>query len=463
MEEALEQNSMSMKKRIHYHLVMMTLLTIILSTMACLSITYRFYDQSTKDSLMTETRALTYGLSENEDPAGYLTSFMARENSEERYHVRATLIRTVDGTVLYDSDSDASGMETHLNRKEIEEAIQSGEGSDTRESHTIGQKTFYTAVLSKNSAYVIRLSREMSGISGMFFRIIPYILFLAIVIFFAEARISEAITERIVKPLDRMAERIRNSNLPMSSIDGSEVYEEIRPFMESVSFAQRVREEFSANVSHELKTPLTSISGFAELMKNGVVGSSKEVIEFSTTIYNESQRLLNLIDDIMRLSRIEEGGDDSSEREDVDLYELSDQILKRLEDKADNARIRMNLSGEHVTVKGNPTMLEEMIFNLVDNSIKYNHPGGHVYVFCGESGISVQDDGIGIAPEHQNRVWERFYRVDKSHSRAIGGTGLGLSIVKHVAEHHHAVVELNSQPGRGTKITVTFPKEKKTA
>ena len=221
---------------------------------------------------------------------------------------------------------------------------------------------------------------------------------------------------------------------------------------------EKLRREFSANVSHELKTPLTSISGFAELMSQGLVPEDK-VREFSRDIQKECVRLTNLVEDIMDLSRMEEGGE--MEWEGVDLYALCDEVLQSLMPVANKQEISLHLAGDEQTVRGVRQVLHEMIYNLCDNAIKYNRHGGRVTVTVGESGhralVTVKDTGIGIPYDHQSRVFERFYRVDKSHSRAIGGTGLGLSIVKHAAALHNAEVKLQSQPEQGTVITVLFP------
>ena len=221
---------------------------------------------------------------------------------------------------------------------------------------------------------------------------------------------------------------------------------------------EKLRREFSANVSHELKTPLTSISGFAELMSQGLVPEDK-VREFSRDIQKECVRLTNLVEDIMDLSRMEEGGE--MEWEGVDLYALCDEVLQSLMPVANKQEISLHLAGDEQTVRGVRQVLHEMIYNLCDNAIKYNRHGGSVTVTVGESGhgalVTVKDTGIGIPYDHQSRVFERFYRVDKSHSRAIGGTGLGLSIVKHAAALHNAEVKLQSQPEQGTVITVLFP------
>lgn len=224
---------------------------------------------------------------------------------------------------------------------------------------------------------------------------------------------------------------------------------------------EKLRREFSANVSHELKTPLTSISGFAELMSQGLVPPDK-VREFSLDIQKECTRLTNLVEDIIDLSRLEEGGGDMT-WEDIDLYTLCDDVLQSLEPVAKRQAVTLRLAGESLQVRGVYQVLREMIYNLCDNAIKYNRSGGSVTVTvarsAGRASVAVADTGIGIPYEDQSRVFERFYRVDKSHSRAIGGTGLGLSIVKHAAALHGAEIKLQSQPEDGTVITVLFPGE----
>lgn len=224
---------------------------------------------------------------------------------------------------------------------------------------------------------------------------------------------------------------------------------------------EKLRREFSANVSHELKTPLTSISGFAELMSQGLVPPDK-VREFSLDIQKECTRLTNLVEDIIDLSRLEEGGGDMT-WEDIDLYTLCDDVLQSLEPVAKRQAVTLRLAGESLQVRGVYQVLREMIYNLCDNAIKYNRSGGSVTVTvarsAGRASVAVADTGIGIPCEDQSRVFERFYRVDKSHSRAIGGTGLGLSIVKHAAALHGAEIKLQSQPEDGTVITVLFPGE----
>ena len=226
---------------------------------------------------------------------------------------------------------------------------------------------------------------------------------------------------------------------------------------------EALRREFSANVSHELKTPLTAISGFAELLKDGMVPTERTE-EFGSDIYREAQRMIALVDDIIELSRLEDESD-SPETEPVDLYALAEDALEQLRPAAAKLPVTLELRGGSTVVNVVRTALQEMVFNLCDNAVKYNRPDGSVTVTvektdAGECRLSVEDTGIGIPYEHQPRVFERFYRVDKSHSRELGGTGLGLSIVKHAARMHRARLELWSEPGTGTRITVRFPGKK---
>ena len=221
---------------------------------------------------------------------------------------------------------------------------------------------------------------------------------------------------------------------------------------------EQLRREFTSNVSHELKTPLTSISGFAEIMKDGSP-DSVTVKDFSASIYDEAQRLITLVSDIIKLSELDEGSIEFK-KENVDLFELADEIVTRLKANAARADVMMSLTGNRAHVFGARKILDEMIYNLCDNAIKYNKKGGTVSVSVendsGKARLTVRDSGIGIPQNEQARVFERFYRVDKSHSKEVGGTGLGLSIVKHGAIYHDARIDLKSKPGEGTEISVIF-------
>ncbi len=457
-----------MKQRIYRSLCLTALVTLVISTMASLFVYFDFFDRRENESLMMQTEALTIGIDKIlegscDDAVRQISDFMRRFRQQaggSRGDIRCTLVRSKDGTVLFDTDKSAAEMESHQDRTEVMEAEQKGAGQATRRSRTIGRNTHYAAVLTADGSYVVRLARETSSLIGLFFRTLPLLFAVIVIVFLLETKLSERVTGEIVKPLQQITAEIKDTGT--ISVDKDKhpmVYDELWPFLDAIGESERIRSEFSANVSHELKTPLTSISGFAELMKDGYVNDAAHVREFSATIYDESKRLLNLIDDIMHLSRIEAGAEDTKLQEEVELRSLAAEVMERLSDKAEKHAVELSLSGNALTVRGNRTMLEEMIYNLADNAIKYNQPGGHVYLLLEENVFTVQDDGIGIPEDSLHRVFERFYRVDKSHSRAIGGTGLGLSIVKHVAEKHSARISIRSALGKGTVISVHFPGE----
>ena len=224
--------------------------------------------------------------------------------------------------------------------------------------------------------------------------------------------------------------------------------------------SEQMRREFTANVSHELRTPLHSISGYAELLKNGMVKSG-DVKPVATKIYDEAQRMVRLVEDIINLSHLDEGAEDMI-KEEVDLYDIVRSTIESLSPEAEAAGVTVSFSGQHVAVNGISQLLSGIVYNLCDNAIKYNRQGGSVSVSLSsdekDAVLTVSDTGIGIPAEHQQRIFERFYRVDKSHSKEVGGTGLGLSIVKHAAKIHDAKIKLSSVPDQGTEITVIFPK-----
>ena len=270
-------------------------------------------------------------------------------------------------------------------------------------------------------------------------------------------------TKDLIEPINTL-----NLEEPLKDV----AYEELRPLlgrvdqqnkqiakqMEELKEAEAVRREFSANVSHELKTPLMSISGYAELMMNGMVPDEK-VPEFSGRIYHEASRLSALVADIIQLSRLDEKNSDLP-FEPVDLYELAEDIVLHLDSAASKKNINVSLEGNSVTVQGVRHVIYEMLYNIADNAIRYTNQNGTVNIFTGtingHAFYRVEDNGIGIPENEQKRIFERFYRVDKSHSRATGGTGLGLSIVKHGAILHNAEIKLKSEPGKGTKMELVF-------
>ena len=360
-----------------------------------------------------------------------------------------------DGSVLYDSDRDGSTLENHREREEVLEALRTGEGEDTRRSETVQTDLYYYARLLDDGS-VLRVSREVDSLVSTAIYVIPIIGVLGLLLTAFAMLLARWQTRRLIGPINNL-----DLEHPLDHV----VYEELRPLLEAMDRQNRekeqvsnMRKEFSANVSHELKTPLTSISGYAEIMKNGMVRPA-DIPLFSERIYKEARRLITLVEDIIKLSRLDEESIEL-EKQEVDLFELTREIISRLSPQASQKQVRMELTGEPVKYSGIRQILDEMIYNVCENAIKYNNDGGRVTIWVGNTlegpKVSVTDTGIGIPEEHQERIFERFYRVDKSHSKERGGTGLGLSIVKHGALLHGAKVSVDSAPGKGTKIELQF-------
>lgn len=361
-----------------------------------------------------------------------------------------------DGSVLYDSDY-AMPVDNQLDCAEVQAALEEGEGQGTRRSDSSGKTTMYYAKRCPDGT-VLRLSRPLGAVRQALIAVSPVFWVLVLVLLISGV-LSFRAAKQIVRPINDMDLDHPETTYPELAPLVGKIQEQKMTIQEEVAQRESLRREFSANVSHELKTPLTSISGFAELIAEGVAEGEKAK-EFSRDIYKESQRLLALIEDIIRLSKLDEEAV-SPDHDKVDLYAVCSEVVDILLPVAEKQMIDLQLTGVHAQVPGNSQLLSEMVYNLCDNAIKYNHTGGSVTVDVslqdGSPRLSVSDTGIGIAPEHQKRVFERFYRVDKSHSKEIGGTGLGLSIVKHGAQYHGAQVKMESEPGIGTKIILEFP------
>ncbi len=396
---------------------MISLVTLIISTLLIMGILYEYFESQLKKQLQTEAdyigaAVLTEGIS-------YFDNIDTNE--------RITLIAP-DGTVLADTAADSSALENHIDREEIRLALQNGRGTSVRYSDTFTQRTVYYAVRLANGN-ILRVSARQYTVVTILLKLVQPI---AVIVLFAV-----------------LASAILSARVSKAVLDDEE--REKR---------ERMRSEFTSNVSHELKTPLTSISGFAEMLMLG--DADKETVaDFSRSIYDESQRMISLVQDILRISELDEKM--QFEPEDVDLYELAEEIMECLRPEADKMQVRLRVIGEHISINGVRKIIYEMLYNLCDNAIKYNRPNGlaEVGIYEKENTVllTVRDTGIGIAKEEQERVFERFYRVDKAHSRAIGGTGLGLSIVKHGALYHRASIQIESEKDKGTNITVCFPKK----
>lgn len=370
--------------------------------------------------------------------------------------IRVTLVHA-DGTVYYDNFADPNAMDNHANRPEIRQALENGSGSDIRNSSTVDQSAFYYAVRLKNGD-VMRLAQEASNIWSVYFRSMPLIVLLAAGMACVSLYLAHLLTARLVQPIERMTAHLNN-------VSGVARYPELEPFMdmieqqhEEILRSANMRVEFTANVSHELKTPLTSISGYAELIESGMA-QGEQAKTFAAEIHKSANRLLTLINDIIRLSQMDAPMPDLK-FEPVDLAQIATNTFEQLEMSARKADVTLQLDAKPAMVEADRQMMDELLYNLCDNAIRYNVHGGSVKLEVrpvrDKVIVCVQDTGIGISLENQEHVFERFYRVDKSRSKATGGTGLGLAIVKHIAVKHNAQIELESELGRGTKISVIF-------
>ncbi len=475
-----------------------------------------------------------------------------------------------DGSVLYDTRTDAESLENHASRAEVSQALATGTGESTRYSSTLMEKTMYYAQRLDDGT-VLRISISRATVGMIAVGMIQPLLIVLIVALILSGLLARRLSRRIVDPLNSLdlehpldndayeelspllkrihrqhveiqtqLRELREKTDEFTQITGSmreglvlldehgsilsinaaaqtlfgadaqcvgkdfltversheisaaiqaavaDGHSEVRAeragrvyqfdisritsdgkFLGTVilafditeqEFAERNRREFTANVSHELKTPLQGIIGSAELIENGMVRPD-DLPRFVGHIHAEAARLVTLIDDIIRLSQLDEG--DAMPTEPVDLLAVSQEAAENLHDAAAARQVTVSVQGDPAVIPGVRRLLYEVVYNLCDNAIKYNRDGGRVDITVAHdadgSSITVADTGIGIAPEHQARVFERFYRVDKSHSKASGGTGLGLSIVKHAVQYHHGRIELESTPGTGTTIRVVFP------
>mgnify|MGYP004459105305 FL=1 len=370
--------------------------------------------------------------------------------------LRLTLIAP-DGSVLYDNQADETSMQNHLDRPEIAEAFENGDGQVIRKSATLNKSTYYYAILLK-SGRVLRIARETNNVISMFLAAVPVMLVVMAILVCVTIIVTHYLTRNILKPIEQMANSLDDDIHIVA-------YKEMRPFIDMIQKqhadivkSSQMRQEFTANVSHELKTPLTSISGYSELIETGMA-TEADVHHFATEIHRNSNRLLTLINDIIRLSELDVS-EDAPLMEKIDLAVIARTATDMLAINAEKNSVALSYDGNHGYIYANKMMMEELVYNLTDNAIRYNNKNGSVDVSVkaedGKVILRVKDTGIGIPKEHQERIFERFYRVDKSRSKSTGGTGLGLAIVKHIVARNNAQLDMDSEPGKGTDIKVTF-------
>lgn len=437
-----------MKKKIFKYFACMITVAILATTLLLSWVNYEMFKGRVMDDLEAYGRMFAVEMN------GEAATQSALHSLEE--DIRVTLVHA-DGTVYYDNFADPNAMDNHADRPEIRQALENGSGSDIRNSSTVDQSAFYYAVRLKNGD-VMRLAQEASNIWSVYFRSMPLIMLLAAGMACVSLYLAHLLTARLVQPIERMTAHLNN-------VSGVARYPELEPFMdmieqqhEEILRSANMRVEFTANVSHELKTPLTSISGYAELIESGMA-QGEQAKTFAAEIHKSANRLLTLINDIIRLSQMDAPMPDLK-FEPVDLAQIAANTFEQLEMSARKADVTLQLDAKPAMVEADRQMMDELLYNLCDNAIRYNVHGGSVKLevrpIRDKVIVCVQDTGIGISPENQEHVFERFYRVDKSRSKATGGTGLGLAIVKHIAVKHNAQIELESELGRGTKISVIF-------
>lgn len=443
-----------MKQRIMNHASFLVVFSVLFTFIAASTVMYGKHSTYMKQGVRDEAAYIRLGMEAmGED---FLT--------EEVGAATASRITLLDdrGNVLYDSAAEVENLSNHSDRPELIEAEKNGVGEVVRFSETFSEQTYYYAVRLQNG-HILRIGRTTESMVLTLMSSFTLLGVLVVVVLVLEFFLVQKQTRDLIEPINKL-----DLEHPLKNV----CYEELRPLlvrveqqnqqiasqMKELKAAEGMRREFSANVSHELKTPLMSISGYAELMMNGMV-RPEDVPEFSGRIHHEASRLSSLVTDIIQLSRMEEK-ESNLPFEVVDLYELAEDVVKHLGETARKKQICLSLEGEAVTIQGVRQILYEMFFNVADNALRYTDQGGKVLVTVGKRKshpfYCVMDNGIGIPVNEQNRIFERFYRVDKSHSRETGGTGLGLSIVKHGASLHNAKIQLESEPGKGTRMELLF-------
>ncbi|MBE5962006.1 MAG: two-component sensor histidine kinase [Lachnospiraceae bacterium] len=473
-----------MKKKMTIHMWLIGGISILLTTLLAMLVFYNMFQKEVFGSLRTY--------------ADFVDSVLISEKAEflgiDRVDgIRVTIIEA-DGTVSYDNNADMAVMDKHDTRPEIKKALETGEGTAVRRSLTIGSNNYYYAMKLSNGM-ILRVSKEAGSIAKIFYNSIPVIVICGLILFITCLMFARYLTARIIKPIEEMAEHVGDG----SNMVKTTPYEELVPFattiknqhdsivkqLKELEQADQIRQEFTANVSHELKTPLTSISGYAELIEQGMA-TGEDAKAFASKIGQNSARLLTMINDIIQLSELDHVND-VFEKETLDLYEIARECVSRLSVNAKQHEVYISLEGKCALIEANHNMMEELITNLCDNAIRYNVPYGCVnitvapvneplpsvpdslkeapvltfppesdFTLSGKVILTVQDTGIGIPEKHISRIFERFYRVDKSRSKATGGTGLGLSIVKHILASHNAPIQVRTLPSCGTIFTILF-------
>lgn len=460
-----------MRRAIFKNFIIILLLALILSgSIFSVSIS-RILQEETRENMLNILQIVDQSLNYEEDINLQINQMKLIIESEE---VRFTIIGT-DGKVLVDSDADHTNMENHIDRAEVLEALKDGSGYARRESDTLGKSMLYVSYLSKQEDYILRLSKSSSGLIDYVAIILPAILLSLGVSLLLSIVLANSFSSSITKPLYEISEELlklkdeepqftfktyKYDELNLIAETTKQMADVVKKSIKNIEFEKMIRQEFFANASHELKTPITSIRGYIELIENGMATDEKMYSEFMFRIKKEAQNMAGLINDILMVSKLE-----TKEAEvvitEIRICPLINQLIASLKPLAAEYDVNIEMSCKPIAIKANYDQMKELFNNLIVNAIKYNKAKGKVKIIVTTEGSDavfvVEDTGVGIPKESQQRIFERFYRVDKGRSKKMGGTGLGLSIVKHIVNYYNGSIKLESKLGVGSKFTVKLP------
>lgn len=434
-----------MKKRFLLFSICLILVSVMITSMISIHVNIKNFISEKEQELLTYCKLINMAILEDYKTGKAIDYVEAAEDFSNEMGIRLTFIDK-KGRVLADSTEGLNyiSMENHLGREEITEAILSGEGIGNRKSNTLGREFLYVADALEykgDTILITRVALEIDRVRMINDFIVKTSLISSVVGILIAAVIAIAYTSSLMKPINEMEEQLRAT-------------------MKENKKAEQIRKDFVANVTHELKTPLTSISGFVETLQDGAAEDPEIRNKFLDIIAIEAARLKRLIEDILVISDIESKREVNTDR-DINVRESIEEIIAAMEPVAEAKKVKIiTFYAYEIYIGGNHDRFKQLMVNLIENAVKYSHDGGEVVVTAkkveGRVHISVKDEGIGISEEHLPRVFERFYRVDKSRSQKVGGTGLGLAIVKHIAALFEAEIKVESELGKGSVFTVIF-------
>lgn len=437
-----------------------------------------FYIVSSAMMLGTSTRDMTYTIKALDSVLDYDKDIMAQMNRLEAFtdqdSSRVTLMKT-DGTVIADSDASVEKLDNHLDREEMQAAVEMGDGYAKRYSETLHKTMLYVACRSEKADMVLRLAVPYSGISEYLPMLLPAVLISFLVAMACSIGASQRLASSVTRPLRHISRQMLEAKGDYTQLRFEQYqYPEInviaetimnmskdtKEYLGQIEKEKHIRQEFFSNASHELKTPITSIQGYAELLESDMIQDENMKRDFAGRIKKEAAGMTGLINDILMISRLE-AKDAEVVMSNVRISVLLEEITERLKPQAASAQVFLHIDCQPLCIRANVQQMDELLTNLLSNAIKYNRPGGQVWVKIREQDeqmvIRVKDNGMGIPSDSLERIFERFYRVDKGRSRKQGGTGLGLSIVKHIAGFYHGSISVNSELDAGTEFVVTIP------